>query len=85
MPISHELLTYQLSDRCKLVIVARYDNKCTLVLISVFLVVWLILYELCNLLQVKAHALYGNKEKAKDPFFGLTMGKSSQSSDDVFR
>jgi hypothetical protein len=36
-------------------------------------------------LQVKAHALYGSKEKAKDPFFGLTMGKGSQSSDDVFR
>ncbi|XP_047053254.1 haloalkane dehalogenase 2-like [Lolium rigidum] len=34
--------------------------------------------------MVKAHALYGSKEKAKDPFFGLTMGKGSQSSDDVF-
>uniref|UniRef100_A0A453GBM2 AB hydrolase-1 domain-containing protein n=1 Tax=Aegilops tauschii subsp. strangulata TaxID=200361 RepID=A0A453GBM2_AEGTS len=33
---------------------------------------------------VKAHALYGNKEKAKDPFFGLTMGSGSQSSGDVF-
>ncbi|XP_044359135.1 cis-3-alkyl-4-alkyloxetan-2-one decarboxylase isoform X1 [Triticum aestivum] len=34
--------------------------------------------------MVKAHALYGNKEKAKDPFFGLTMGSGSQSSGDVF-
>jgi hypothetical protein len=36
-------------------------------------------------LQVNAYPVYGNKEKAKDPFFGLAMGSGSQSSDDVFR
>lgn len=36
-------------------------------------------------LQVKAHPVYGNKGKAKDPIFGLTMGAKSQSSNDVFR
>jgi hypothetical protein len=36
-------------------------------------------------LQVKAHPVYGNKGKAKDPIFGLTMGAESQSSNDVFR
>lgn len=35
--------------------------------------------------MVKAHPVYSNKGKAKDPLFGLTMGASSQSSDDVFR
>ncbi|KAJ1704089.1 hypothetical protein LUZ63_003868 [Rhynchospora breviuscula] len=34
---------------------------------------------------VKAHPVYGNKGKAKDPIFGLTMGSGSQSSTDVFR
>uniref|UniRef100_A0A0E0FXP1 AB hydrolase-1 domain-containing protein n=1 Tax=Oryza nivara TaxID=4536 RepID=A0A0E0FXP1_ORYNI len=35
--------------------------------------------------MVKAHPVYGNKGKAKDPIFGLTMGAESQSSNDVFR
>ncbi|CAO2167523.1 unnamed protein product [Urochloa humidicola] len=35
--------------------------------------------------MVNAYAVYGDKGKAKDPFFGLTMGSGSQSSDDVFR
>ncbi|XP_072965107.1 uncharacterized hydrolase YNR064C [Typha angustifolia] len=35
--------------------------------------------------MVKAYPVYGNKGKAKDPIFGLTMGASSQSSEDVFR
>ncbi|CAK9139443.1 unnamed protein product [Ilex paraguariensis] len=34
---------------------------------------------------VKAHPVFGSGEKAKDPFFGLTMGGSSQASDDLFR
>ncbi|XP_062207903.1 uncharacterized protein LOC133909472 isoform X2 [Phragmites australis] len=35
--------------------------------------------------MVNAYPVYGDKGKAKDPFFGLTMGSGSQSSDDVFR
>ncbi|KAJ6824902.1 putative haloalkane dehalogenase [Iris pallida] len=35
--------------------------------------------------MVKAHTAYGGKGKAKDPFFGLTMGAASQSSADLFR
>ncbi|OQU88110.1 hypothetical protein SORBI_3003G403800 [Sorghum bicolor] len=35
--------------------------------------------------MVNAYQIYGDKGKAKDPFFGLTMGSESQSSDDVFR
>ncbi|XP_024965545.1 epoxide hydrolase 1 isoform X1 [Cynara cardunculus var. scolymus] len=34
---------------------------------------------------MKAHPVYGNGEKAKDPIFGLTMGGNSQASTDVFR
>ncbi|GKA34696.1 uncharacterized hydrolase [Tanacetum coccineum] len=34
---------------------------------------------------MKAYLAYGNGEKAKDPFFGLTMGGSSQVSSEVFR
>ncbi|KAJ3678291.1 hypothetical protein LUZ60_002094 [Juncus effusus] len=34
---------------------------------------------------VKAYQVYGNKGKAKDPIFGLTMGSASQSSSDSFR
>jgi hypothetical protein len=37
------------------------------------------------LMQVDAYQVYGDKGKAKDPFFGLTMGSGSQPSDDVFR
>ncbi|XP_020112300.1 uncharacterized protein LOC109726855 [Ananas comosus] len=35
--------------------------------------------------MIKAHPVYGNRGKAKEPIFGLTMGSSSQSSADVFR
>lgn len=35
--------------------------------------------------QVKAFPVLGSGEKAKDPFFGLTMGSGSQSPADVFR
>lgn len=35
--------------------------------------------------MVKAHTAYSSKGKAKDPFFGLTMGAGSQSSADLFR
>ncbi|KAL6616615.1 hypothetical protein ACP70R_038885 [Stipagrostis hirtigluma subsp. patula] len=35
--------------------------------------------------MVNAYPVYGNKGKAKDPFFGLTMGSGSQPSDDLFR
>ncbi|CAN1346061.1 Cis-3-alkyl-4-alkyloxetan-2-one decarboxylase [Linum perenne] len=35
--------------------------------------------------MVKAHPVFGTKEKAQDPIFGLKMGSSSQTSDDVFR
>ncbi|KAG5514900.1 hypothetical protein RHGRI_036075 [Rhododendron griersonianum] len=34
---------------------------------------------------VKAHPVVGSGNKAKDPFFGLTMGGGSQASNDVFR
>ncbi|KAF5746246.1 Alpha/beta-Hydrolases superfamily protein isoform 1 [Tripterygium wilfordii] len=34
---------------------------------------------------VKAYFVPGTGEKAKDPIFGLTMGASSQASDDIFR
>ncbi|CAN0824361.1 Cis-3-alkyl-4-alkyloxetan-2-one decarboxylase [Linum grandiflorum] len=40
---------------------------------------------LCTVLQVKAHPVFGTKEKAQDPIFGLKMGSASQTSDDVFR
>uniref|UniRef100_A0A6V7QXZ0 AB hydrolase-1 domain-containing protein n=1 Tax=Ananas comosus var. bracteatus TaxID=296719 RepID=A0A6V7QXZ0_ANACO len=32
--------------------------------------------------MIKAHPVYGNRGKAKEPIFGLTMGSSSQSSAD---
>lgn len=35
--------------------------------------------------MVKAFVVRGSGEKAKDPIFGLTMGSSSQASDDFFR
>ncbi|KAG0488164.1 hypothetical protein HPP92_006975 [Vanilla planifolia] len=35
--------------------------------------------------MVKAHSAYSSKGKAKDPIFGLTMGQSSQTTDNVFR
>ncbi|KMT10130.1 hypothetical protein BVRB_5g118930 [Beta vulgaris subsp. vulgaris] len=35
--------------------------------------------------MVKAYVVGGSGEKAKDPIFGLAMGSSSQSSDDIFR
>ncbi|KNA21922.1 hypothetical protein SOVF_038760 [Spinacia oleracea] len=35
--------------------------------------------------MVKACVVRGSGEKAKDPIFGLTMGSSSQASDDIFR
>lgn len=34
---------------------------------------------------MNAYPVYGTGQKAKDPFFGLTMGGSSQASTDVFR
>ncbi|KAJ0972596.1 hypothetical protein J5N97_020555 [Dioscorea zingiberensis] len=34
---------------------------------------------------IKAHPVYSNRGKAKDPIFGLKMGAESQSPDDVFR
>ncbi|CAI0459528.1 unnamed protein product [Linum tenue] len=35
--------------------------------------------------MVKAHPVFGSKEKAQDPIFGLKMGSASQTSDDLFR
>lgn len=35
--------------------------------------------------MVRAYVVGGSGEKAKDPIFGLTMGSSSQASDDIFR
>lgn len=39
----------------------------------------------CLRKQVKAHAVYGSGEKAKDPFFGLAMGAGSQASTGLFK
>lgn len=62
---------------------------------SIIILVWLLLrasgfmsyLNIINFLlfQIKAHPVYSNKGKAKDPIFGLTMGAGSQCSDDVFR
>uniref|UniRef100_A0A803MFR1 AB hydrolase-1 domain-containing protein n=1 Tax=Chenopodium quinoa TaxID=63459 RepID=A0A803MFR1_CHEQI len=52
------------------------------------IITWMLLFLLVMAslsVEVKAYVVRSSGEKAKDPIFGLTMGSSSQGSDDVFR